>query len=176
MSENQKKEFVDFILKPLMIEKIEVDESIIEYRFRDLMAFLFILSKDARSEKITALFKLFDYSNNNSLSKTELKYLFHHILAVVRGYSEDLFDVLRKKGNMDESQDFVKASILECHVLKKLLLYFYFLKKKVEKVVLKSLNYLLDGNLDKGLNLKEFREKMLDAPDKIKYDFLSTKG
>lgn len=114
MTEPQKKEFTDFILKPLMIEKIEVDNTI-EYRFRDLMAFLFILSKDSRSEKISALYKLFDYSNNNSLSKSELEYLFKHILSVVRGYSEDLFCSIAKN-KMDESQDFAKDSILNSHV------------------------------------------------------------
>lgn len=35
---------------------------------------------------------------------------------------------------------------------------------------------MLDGDYDKSLNPKEFKEKMLDASDKIKYDFLTTKG
>lgn len=124
MAESQKTEFTEFILKPLLIEKIEVDDTI-EYRFRDLMGFLFILSKDSRKEKISALYKLFDYSNNNSLSKSELEYLFKHIISVVRGYSEDLYCSLAK-GNIDESQDFTKNSILNLHVnTKKILIIFF---------------------------------------------------
>ena len=113
MAEPQKEEFTNFILKPLLIDKIEVDDTI-EYRFRDLMGFLFILSKDSRIEKISALYKLFDYSNNNSLSKAELEYLFKHIISVVKGYS-DLYCTLGKS-NIDESQDFAKDSMLNLHV------------------------------------------------------------
>ncbi len=66
---------------------IEVS-STIEYHFRDFIGILFILSKSSEEEKCAGLYKLYDYSNNNSLSKLEIEHMFHRLLLKVDEYTK----------------------------------------------------------------------------------------
>lgn len=88
-NESQLETVLNPFLKTFLIPKIEVNPTN-EYHFRDLMGIFFIMSKSSQEEKACALYKLYDYSNNNSLSKNEIEYMFNRILLKVDEYTKDI--------------------------------------------------------------------------------------
>ena len=105
-NEKESEEILLPFLKTFLIPKIEVI-SPTEYHFRDLMGIFFILSKSSSEEKSAALYQLYDYSNNNSLSKVEIEHMFHRILLKVDEFTKEIMQIngLNFNGKILEGND-----------------------------------------------------------------------
>jgi hypothetical protein len=78
-----------------------------EYHFRDLMGIFFIISDSSEEEKCAALYKLYDYSNNNSLSKLEIEHMLNRLLLKVDEFTKELIkeNELKINGKILEGND-----------------------------------------------------------------------
>lgn len=54
------------------------------------MGVFFIFSKSSEENKCVALYQLYDYSNNNSLSKYEIEHMFGRLLLKVDEFTKEI--------------------------------------------------------------------------------------
>lgn len=157
-------------LKAFIIPKIEASNND-EFHFRDLMGVFFIMSRSSEEEKANSLYMLYDYSNNNSLSKNEIDHMLQRLLLKIDEFTGNIINENGKKMN----EKYIEGN-------GKILVFYYFssiiskIFKKFENIISKTTIYLLDGDFSKGLSKKEFTKKILCCRDAIKYDFLTTSG
>ena len=71
------------------------------------MGILFIISKSSNEEKCGALYKLYDYSNNNSLSKLEIEHMIQRLLMKVDEFTKEIINEngLKINGKVLEGND-----------------------------------------------------------------------
>ena len=78
-----------------------------EYHFRDLMGIIFLMSDSSNEEKCAALYRLYDYSNNYSLSKLEIEHMLSRLLMKVDEFTKELINEngLKINGKVIEGND-----------------------------------------------------------------------
>ena len=105
-SESQTAKIFLPFLRTFLIPKIEVSATP-EYHFRDLMGIIFLMSDSSNEEKCAALYKLYDYSNNNSLSKLEIEHMLSRLLMKVDEFTKELINEngLKINGKVIEGND-----------------------------------------------------------------------
>lgn len=71
------------------------------------MGIIFLMSDSSNEEKCGALYKLYDYSNNNSLSKLEIEHMLSRLLMKVDEFTKELIkeNELKINGKVIEGND-----------------------------------------------------------------------
>jgi hypothetical protein len=106
-TENERKTVLLPFLSTFKTENITVADSE-EYNFRNFLACLFILSKSTKRDKAKALFRLYDYANNDALSKKEIDYMLSNILNSVLDYSHNIYEGREARKNLADLFDINK--------------------------------------------------------------------
>lgn len=78
-------------MEAFFIPKIEAKNNN-EYNFRDLMGVFFIMCRSSEEEKATSLYMLYDYSNNNSLTKNEIEHMFQRLILKIDEFTRNIIN------------------------------------------------------------------------------------
>lgn len=161
----------NMLFKPFILlfkkESIRVEDEE-EIDPRSLLAIMILMSKSNNKSKSKAIFETFDVGNNNSFGFQEFAFMIRKLLICV-----DKVSTLFLGDNM--ALDIDIAQKVQDEIVKKYKnVYIYVIK--FENIIRKLKNFCYEQNHLVSLDSKAFTSKILQAKEKLNYDFLSTSG